>query len=165
MMSETRIRAITVDQPWASLLAVGIKHYETRAWRPRCLQPGDLLAIHASKKDPGTWPKMLRVSGVTTSGERWCSETSPMPTGAVLAVGVFSHCGPTERYVGIVSGREFRIGDWSPGRYSWRLNGMYALATPVPETGHQGLWWWTVPETLREDLIMRGYMKEVDQYA
>lgn len=39
------LRAFSVRQPWAGLLAAGIKRYEVRSWRPRL--PGMYL-VHAS---------------------------------------------------------------------------------------------------------------------
>lgn len=39
------IRALTLHQPWASLVAWGVKHYETR---PRPLSYRGPLAIHAA---------------------------------------------------------------------------------------------------------------------
>ena len=43
------MKAITVIQPWASLLAEGAKLYETRSWKTN--YRGEIL-IHAGKKDP-----------------------------------------------------------------------------------------------------------------
>lgn len=52
-MTTTTIPALTVWQPWASLVAVGANRYETRSWpAPQTLQPGDLLAIHAAARRP-----------------------------------------------------------------------------------------------------------------
>lgn len=42
------MKAITIWQPWASLLACGAKQYETRSWKTDYRGP---IAIHAAKKD------------------------------------------------------------------------------------------------------------------
>ena len=42
------LRALTLTQPWASLIAAGAKHWETRSWRTRFR--GE-LAIHAARND------------------------------------------------------------------------------------------------------------------
>lgn len=42
------MKAITIWQPWASLLACGAKKYETRSWKTDYRGP---IAIHAAKKD------------------------------------------------------------------------------------------------------------------
>lgn len=43
-----RIKALTVWQPWASLIAHGVKVFETRSWATKWRGP---LAIHAA----GRW--------------------------------------------------------------------------------------------------------------
>lgn len=43
------MKAITLWQLWASLLACGAKKYETRSWATSYRGP---IAIHAAKKDP-----------------------------------------------------------------------------------------------------------------
>ena len=40
------MKAISIHQPWASLIALGEKHYETRNWKPQHRGP---IIIHASK--------------------------------------------------------------------------------------------------------------------
>jgi hypothetical protein len=45
--------AITIWQPWASLIAAGCKVYESRTWDYRAryrLVPGDRIAIHAGRR-------------------------------------------------------------------------------------------------------------------
>lgn len=42
--------AITVYQPWASLIAYGFKEFETRHWQPPQKYIGELIAIHAGKQ-------------------------------------------------------------------------------------------------------------------
>ena len=44
------MRALSLWQPWASLIAFGLKMVETRSWGPASSAIGDLLAIHASAK-------------------------------------------------------------------------------------------------------------------
>lgn len=47
------MKAITVRQPWASLIAAGVKTIETRSWSTKYRGP---LAIHAGKAKPdGPW--------------------------------------------------------------------------------------------------------------
>ena len=43
------MKAITIWQPWASLLACGAKQYETRSWATKYRGP---VAIHAVAKEP-----------------------------------------------------------------------------------------------------------------
>ena len=74
--------AITLHQPWASLIALGIKTVETRSWPAPDRLMGQTIAIHAGKrvvKGPGdAIERELR----TRLGEDWSRH---IPTGAVLA--------------------------------------------------------------------------------
>lgn len=40
--------ALTLTQPWASLVVLGEKRYETRSWRPPAARIGERIAIHAA---------------------------------------------------------------------------------------------------------------------
>lgn len=44
------MKAISLYQPWASLIACGAKPYETRSWKPPLDLIGQPIAIHAGKK-------------------------------------------------------------------------------------------------------------------
>ena len=44
------MKAISLWQPWASLIACGAKPYETRSWAPPRDLIGQTIAIHAAKK-------------------------------------------------------------------------------------------------------------------
>lgn len=44
------MRAISLWQPWASLIACGAKPFETRSWAPPRELIGQTIAIHAAKK-------------------------------------------------------------------------------------------------------------------
>ena len=41
------LKAITIHQPWADAILLGLKHYETRSWHTAYRGP---IAIHASKR-------------------------------------------------------------------------------------------------------------------
>lgn len=44
------MKALTIWQPWASLIAIGAKPYEFRGWRPPCAIIGQRIAIHAGAR-------------------------------------------------------------------------------------------------------------------
>lgn len=44
------MKAISLWQPWASLIACGVKPFETRSWAPPQHLIGQSIAIHAAKK-------------------------------------------------------------------------------------------------------------------
>lgn len=43
------INCITLHQPWASLIVVGAKPFETRSWAPHLSMIGKPIAIHAGR--------------------------------------------------------------------------------------------------------------------
>ncbi len=58
MAKKQTLRALTIWQPWASLIVHGRKPVENRMWSPRAseLRPGELFAIHAgSRRDEDSW--------------------------------------------------------------------------------------------------------------
>ena len=129
--------AITIWQPWASLIVHGLKEYETRGWQPspHRLKVGDPIAIHAAKREPERidelWPY------VRTIVDYW----SELPIGGVLGYGYFQ--GAIKTNDADVSRQERKMGDWSPGRYAWKITDVHVFTTPVTATGKQGLWEWT----------------------
>ena len=41
---------------------------------------------------------------------------------------------------------ELALGDYTPGRYAWKLANVKKLPEPIPAKGRQGLWNWEPPE-------------------
>ena len=63
------MKAISLHEPWASLIASGHKTLETRSWRPPKLLVGCTIAIHAAKRRP------------TKEDLRVLQEIDPVPEG------------------------------------------------------------------------------------
>lgn len=141
------LRALTLHQPWATLIAIGAKTIETRSWPPpRTVRPGDRLAIHAGKHVADwmneEWEQRVRA----LLGSDW---RVSVPRGAVVAVATLAAWGVTENrgrpwsaVPGDISGDDLLFGDWSPGRYAWVLTDVEPLDPPEPARGYQGLWNW-----------------------
>jgi len=51
------MKTITIWQPWASLIAIGAKHYETRSWATNYRGP---IAIHAAALNPFKAIKLIQ---------------------------------------------------------------------------------------------------------
>lgn len=74
---------------------------------------------------------------------RWC----PLPLGAIIAVVELTDCVPTWKGGGLgecwlrdsLSEQERSFGDYSAGRFGWRLQNVRSLSEPVPYKGEQGL--------------------------
>ena len=141
--------AITLWQPWASLIAAGLKRHETRHWYT--FQRGP-LAIHAAVR-PCVTDLAPRLTDLLTRrfGPDW---PALLPRGAVLCTAVLGACIPT---AGATVGETERLcGNWSPGRHAWRLDQVAPLDTPVPAKGKQGFWTWRRGATIPSPLAGEG---------
>lgn len=144
------MKALTMWQPWASLIACGAKRFETRSWSTPYRGQ---IAIHAAKKDISDVLRILPSDLACKMKEAIGSEWKDLPTGAVIAtaelVNVWNiayHRGTYIPWLGgdFVSEDERAFGDWTPGRYAWELANVKPI-TPVPTKGKQGLWSWDAP--------------------
>jgi hypothetical protein len=138
------VKALTLTQPWATLVALGAKKIETRSWFTHYRGP---LAIHAAKGFP-KWareftmePECYEAVKLFTAGR---IKTFPSyPTGVVLAVCRVVACTLTSQaFEERLSAKERAFGDYSPGRFAWVLEDVQALPTPIPAKGALGLWEW-----------------------
>ncbi|MHB0976875.1 MAG: ASCH domain-containing protein [Candidatus Aquicultorales bacterium] len=132
------MKAISIWQPWASLIAIGAKRYETRSWLTTYRGP---IAIHASKtktflndlKD-GWLPRIDRALAD--------AEVAEISLGAIIAVADLTATYTTENITALpeTSKDELAFGDFSSGRYAWELENVVMLEKPIPCRGRQGLW-------------------------
>lgn len=131
------MRCLTIRQPWAELVALGEKRFETRSWRTA--YRGE-LAVHAG----------LQVDKAVCATEPFKSVLAPhgytadnLPLGAVIATGFLKNCYEITAELaeeGWPGGDEYRFGDYTAGRFAWELEKMNLLAEPVPAKGKLGLW-------------------------
>lgn len=137
------MKAITLTQPWATLIAIGAKRFETRSWNTNYRGP---MAIHAAKGLPGwvwywytqnEWARAaLRLSSYT--------DLLDMPRGVIVATCKLNSTIYTElaRDAFGLSETEIALGDYSPGRWAWELIEIHPLDYPVQAKGALGLWEW-----------------------
>lgn len=153
------MKALTLTQPWATLVAIGAKRIETRGWSTSFRGQ---IAIHAAKGFPGSakdlctsrlfcqvlgWPECP-----THLTQAWLDDNSrrikALPLGCVIATAVIVNCVETKmirRYVQPFSEIEEAFGDYTPGRFGFLLENVIQLAAPVPAKGALGLWRWDFP--------------------
>lgn len=134
------MKAITLHQPWATLIALGHKTIETRSW-PTSYR--GQVAIHAGKQiDVEAFDDFEDL--LSTGGFRNAKE---LPAGAVVAVATLSDCvRMTKHWYEPASVMEHELGYFAPGRYAWHLADVEPLQVPVPTRGYQGLWDWEPPQ-------------------
>lgn len=154
------MRILTLWQPWASLVAMGgrVKPHETRSWVTNYRGP---IAIHAAKAGTGCLPTDCDWADGHLSAAGLPALSRPLPLGAIVAVGEIIDCVrmPDARPAHELD-RVF--GDWTAGRFAWRLANVRPLATPYPYQGGQGLRVLPdalVPALLREHMAGRGLAK------
>lgn len=142
------MKAISLWQPWASLMAIGHKIIETRSWYTGYRGP---LAIHAAKRvfippDP-EFVKALEELQIN------CFD---LPRGAIVGTCYLTACVRVEDFPALLniatvhssSSEKARkiekikkqkiFGDCSPGRFLWLISDAKKLETPIPWRGHQG---------------------------
>ena len=127
------MRAITLWQPWASLIAYGIKTRETRSWRFPVRMLSERIAIHAAKRpydlEGGfNLPLLLPAEAFDEHGT--------LPRGAVVATARLAGFMPTTA----VTADPY--GDYTPGRWAWLLEDIERVDPPVAARGYQGFWTW-----------------------
>ena len=151
------MKALTLIQPWATLVAIGAKRIETRSWGTSYRGP---LAIHAAKGFP-KWAQETCFEDIfwkALNGNRpkVLAYISKFPRGVILATCRLVDCFQTEVLTqargGVLflehepeislSQQEEAFGDYSEGRYAWILDNVQSLPQPVPAKGSLGLWEW-----------------------
>ena len=132
------MKALTLTQPWATLVILGVKGWETRSWKPRGIVPGARIAIHAAKgwtRDDVDFAFDLAARDILP-----LVPSIELPRGAVLGTVTFTGYRPTD---GMRPGDiEELLGDFTPGRFAWGLTLPNEYAEPIPARGALGLWTW-----------------------
>lgn len=146
---ERTIRALTLWQPWASLLAVGVKAHETRSWRIPPKMLGTRIAIHAgSGRAPESMVTVeLAALCARTFGEDW---RTTLPKGRVLCTCRLAADLATEDAVEGADPDDVVSGVWTPGRHAWLIEDILHVDRTEPVSGRQGLWTWSYEGILEE---------------
>lgn len=136
------MKALTLLQPWASLMAMGEKQWETRSWR--CSYRGE-MAITASAKMK-TEDAMLVLHEEPFKSAIHCDPTL-LPLGCVVAVGTLETIITSENWIERFEDkacgtydREIPFGNYDIRRFAWHFINMVKLPEPVPCRGLQMVW-------------------------
>lgn len=147
-MIET-IYALSLWQPWATLIAKGLKQYETRSWR-RDSAIGNYVAIHASAKWDGKVKRYAyelgrrkpELEAELLVARNYGHVVKSLPHAAVLCVCRVMDIYPTEQVVSQLGVIERLCGDYTPGRFAWKVDVVEVFDVPIPAKGAQLLWKW-----------------------
>lgn len=154
-----RIKAVTVWQPWASLLVLGAKEIETRGYP---VKYRGLLAIHAAKRWQGDQEYCFDISSYRLAlGDAGIKSVDDLHLGHILGVVSLDGMFKTESLVERLrqkegGGQELGFGDYRPGRWGWYMRNQKRLKKPIYAKGSQGLWWWDVPDRVVKELKLNG---------
>jgi len=148
------MKALTLTQPWASLIALGEKKVETRGWSTPHRGP---ILIHAAKtlaepvcNEDGLRELVAREPFATALGRHGITVAEQLPRGQVVAVAHVLACLPTiqlgSRMRELPELADFKaaeyeraFGDYSPGRFAWLLGKVERFGKPIPLRGGQKL--------------------------
>jgi activating signal cointegrator 1 len=142
------MKALSLWQPWASLVALREKRYETREWTTN---HRGYLAIHATSKMPPYW------LGASRHTEKFRNELADvfnvrreydvfaakkLPLGAVLCIVNLVDIQETVHIREILCERERIFGNYEDGRYAWHFELVEVFDPPIPAKGNRMLWNW-----------------------
>lgn len=133
------MKALSIRQPFASLIIAGVKQFETRDWPTKYRGK---LAIHAAKGWDVTdrtvaaelaarWPEVKTVIG------------NGVPLGLVLGIVEVEAVYRSHEIAPQLSELERAVGNYQPGRAAWKLKVIDVFQRPVQARGALGLWEWT----------------------
>lgn len=146
------MRALSLHQPWATLILLGVKTYETRDWATSWRGP---LAIHAAKR----WTRSSIDSTRDLCAEALAydppyelrrrlealyGEPANCPLGCALGVVDLVAIHETNQWQPGKFQAEF--GDFGPNRYAWKLANPRLLVAPLAFKGQQGIF--DIPDAL-----------------
>jgi hypothetical protein len=148
--SNGTMKALTLWQPWASLITFGEKRIETRCWQTT--YRGE-LAIHAAAKLPPRW------LGASMHGNDFQNELADvlnvrrdhvdsairgLPYGAIVGIARLASIEETQYARDILCRRELLFGNFEDGRYAWHLTLLKKFDVPIPAKGNRLLWNWKI---------------------
>jgi activating signal cointegrator 1 len=137
-----QMKALTIIEPHATLIMIGVKPYETRSWETSFR---GFIAIHAGKgtddlylpkKDPYRTP-------LVNAGYL---KPTDFHLGCVLGVVKLVDCIPAEK------AHDKTFGGFEAGRFAWKLEVVEVFPKPIPAKGALGLWEWKFDRALIQAL-------------
>lgn len=156
------MKAISLWEPWATLVVTGEKRIETRGWET---SHRGLIAIHAAKRSPTAAMRMaLEEPYLTALGRHGVhpghhrQPELAFALGAIVGTVELVNCvathskafGPNrdpllrsaygDELTPELAEQELAFGDYGEGRFAWVLRRPHRLHRPVPVKGKQRLW-------------------------
>jgi len=149
------MKVLSIQQPFASLCAMGIKKIETRSWNTKFR--GEFL-IHAAAGKKYEYLYRLRSFYQFLPEKMLKQNFDDLPFGAIIGKAELVEVAPLDLYIDKLDSlniviekpgrdetwplteQEIAFGDYSPGRFGWLLSNAILFDKPIPAKGQQG-WW------------------------
>ena len=129
--------ALSLLQPWATLVVMGLKTIETRSWRTA--YRGSVL-IQASLGKKG------KILATEPPFSKYIPDFEALPFGAIIGQVQLDDVVPVEHLffsnakLAALTLEEKAFGDYTKGRYAWLLSEPVMFDEPIPVKGGLGLW-------------------------
>ncbi|MTJ56015.1 ASCH domain-containing protein [Anabaena sp. UHCC 0253] len=145
------MKALSLWQPWATLIEKRVKWVETRSWNTN--YRGQILICSAKKKDKylkefhynNIRPILYDLFPVSSSKLIYHPdfrffEYDDLPLGMALCIANLKDCKVmTPQLISQQSKVELAFGNWEEGRFAWIFDNITPLSYPFPVQGKQGL--------------------------
>ena len=135
------MKAISLHQPWAWFVVHGFKTWETRSWSCDCFGP---LLIHASQKFSKEGKELYYHLRATFGDKHFCPPGCPpwleLPRGGFVGKVEYNCCTNWPLDMKKLGEVGALLGDFSDGRWFWKLNNPVAFPTLIPARGFQRIW-------------------------
>ncbi|MER8403611.1 ASCH domain-containing protein [Mesorhizobium sp. M1307] len=150
------MKALTIWQPWATLIIAGVKPYEFRGWpAPKALR-GTRIAIHAGARpvrkaeladliirlrSTESWSTALKPEALAML-ERWHSNPFALPLASIIGTAML---GEPKLAHDIVAEFGAKLNDSDRDEHTnwaWPLSDIVPLEPIQPAKGLQGFWDW-----------------------
>lgn len=150
------MKALTIWQPWASLIVAGVKPYEFRGWVAPMAVIGQRIAIHAGARPAHraeisdlimrlrgreAWTTGLR-PGALDLLERLHANPASSCLSAIVGTAVLGEPVRASSLFAQLGGPVNDSDRHDHSNWAWPMLEIEAIAPPVPARGAQGFWNW-----------------------
>ncbi len=131
------MKAISLLQPWATLVVMGVKTIETRSW---ATQHRGAILIHASQGKAGS------IFAYESPFKKYIPDFKKLPFGAIVGQASITdvvrveNLELTDEIINRLTMEERAFGDYSEGRYAWILEDEKQFDNPIPARGTLSIW-------------------------
>lgn len=146
------MRALTLWQPWAQAVILGLKDVENRPWPIPPSFVGQRVAIHAGLRmdRDGFFERLAKLPAELRNeveSKVIGASLHALPLGAILG---------TVEFGKPQSDASAWTSPWATGPWVWPVKAPHRLSEPIPCKGQMGLW--RVPAKIERQLIMGSWL-------